>query len=140
MKFLVIGLGSMGKRRVRCLMSLGEKDIIGFDPRQDRCDQKSPSEDQAGRRTRSSTQRCEDEPDLARLPACADEPRFHVKSKRHWSSTTRQTRRTKLGARLLLVPPGMVMASPSSSNGTVDHRTSRSRIRHSTKINVEDKK
>jgi predicted dehydrogenase len=36
MKFLVIGLGSMGKRRIRCLQSLGYKDIIGCDPREDR--------------------------------------------------------------------------------------------------------
>lgn len=36
MKFLQIGLGSMGKRRVRCLQALGYKDIIGFDPRRDR--------------------------------------------------------------------------------------------------------
>jgi len=37
-KFLVIGLGSMGKRRIRCLLSLGYKkeDIIGFDLREDR--------------------------------------------------------------------------------------------------------
>lgn len=31
MKFVVIGLGSMGKRRIRCLLSLGEKNIIGID-------------------------------------------------------------------------------------------------------------
>jgi predicted dehydrogenase len=36
MKILVIGLGSMGKRRVRCLMALGYLDIIGFDIREDR--------------------------------------------------------------------------------------------------------
>lgn len=36
MKFLVIGLGSMGKRRVRCLQALGFKDIVGFDLRDDR--------------------------------------------------------------------------------------------------------
>jgi predicted dehydrogenase len=36
MKFLVIGLGSMGKRRIRNLKYLGEEDIIGFDPREDR--------------------------------------------------------------------------------------------------------
>ncbi len=36
MKFLVIGLGSMGKRRVRCLKTLGHTDIVGFDPREDR--------------------------------------------------------------------------------------------------------
>jgi len=38
MRFLVIGLGSMGKRRVRNLIALGYKDnVIGFDPREDRC-------------------------------------------------------------------------------------------------------
>ncbi len=36
MKFLVIGLGSMGKRRVRCLQALEKKEIVGFDPRKDR--------------------------------------------------------------------------------------------------------
>lgn len=37
-KCLIIGLGSMGKRRVRCLLSLGyqKEDIIGFDLREDR--------------------------------------------------------------------------------------------------------
>ena len=39
MKFLVIGLGSMGKRRVRNLIALGyREDIAGFDPREDRRD------------------------------------------------------------------------------------------------------
>ena len=37
MKFLVIGLGSMGKRRVRNLIALGNNDIAGFDLRKDRC-------------------------------------------------------------------------------------------------------
>jgi len=37
MKFLVIGLGSMGKRRVRNLIALGYKDsVAGFDSREDR--------------------------------------------------------------------------------------------------------
>lgn len=37
MKFLVIGLGSMGKRRVRNLIALGHKDnVAGFDLRDDR--------------------------------------------------------------------------------------------------------
>ncbi len=36
MKFLQIGLGSMGKRRIRNLKSLGYEDIIGFDFREDR--------------------------------------------------------------------------------------------------------
>lgn len=36
MKFLVIGLGSMGKRRIRCLQALGYDDITGYDTREDR--------------------------------------------------------------------------------------------------------
>jgi len=36
LKVLVVGLGSMGKRRIRNLLSLGYKDIIGFDIRKDR--------------------------------------------------------------------------------------------------------
>jgi len=36
MKYLVIGLGSMGKRRVRNLQALGVVDIAGFDVRADR--------------------------------------------------------------------------------------------------------
>ena len=38
-KYLVIGLGSMGKRRVRCLLALGisNADIMGMDIREDRC-------------------------------------------------------------------------------------------------------
>lgn len=37
MKFLVIGLGSMGKRRVRNLLALGHQgSVAGFDPREDR--------------------------------------------------------------------------------------------------------
>jgi predicted dehydrogenase len=36
MKFVVVGLGSMGKRRVRNLQALGHRDILGFDPRADR--------------------------------------------------------------------------------------------------------
>jgi predicted dehydrogenase len=39
MKFLVIGLGSMGKRRVRCLQTLGYENVVGFDLRQDRRDE-----------------------------------------------------------------------------------------------------
>ena len=37
-KYLVIGLGSMGKRRIRCLLALGKKkeNIIGCDLREDR--------------------------------------------------------------------------------------------------------
>ncbi len=36
MKFLIAGLGSMGKRRIRNLFANGEKNIVGFDIRQDR--------------------------------------------------------------------------------------------------------
>lgn len=36
MKALVIGLGSMGRRRVRCLRQNGVEAIVGHDPRQDR--------------------------------------------------------------------------------------------------------
>jgi predicted dehydrogenase len=36
MKFLVIGLGSMGKRRIRNLLYLGNNDIIGYDPKKER--------------------------------------------------------------------------------------------------------
>ena len=36
MKILIVGLGSMGKRRIRCLQALGYDDVVGFDPRSDR--------------------------------------------------------------------------------------------------------
>jgi len=39
MKFLVVGLGSMGKRRIRNLKQLKHNDIIGFDIREDRCNE-----------------------------------------------------------------------------------------------------
>ena len=35
MKFLIIGLGSMGQRRIRCLRSLGYEDIVGCDLREE---------------------------------------------------------------------------------------------------------
>ena len=39
MKFLIVGLGSMGKRRIRCLNALGYKGhVSGFDIRKDRCE------------------------------------------------------------------------------------------------------
>ena len=37
MKLLVIGLGSMGKRRVRNFTALGDNEVAGFDLREDRC-------------------------------------------------------------------------------------------------------
>lgn len=39
MKFLIIGLGSMGKRRIRNLQSLNENEIIGFDTNIERCNE-----------------------------------------------------------------------------------------------------
>jgi len=36
MKFLIVGLGSMGKRRIRNLQQLGAAEIAGFDVREDR--------------------------------------------------------------------------------------------------------
>ena len=39
MKFLVIGLGSMGKRRVRNLQKHGEREVIGLDVRKDRAEE-----------------------------------------------------------------------------------------------------
>lgn len=36
LKILIVGLGSMGKRRVRNLRALGGMDVAGFDPRADR--------------------------------------------------------------------------------------------------------
>ena len=41
MKFLVVGLGSMGKRRVRNLQALGYTALAGFDPRADRREEAS---------------------------------------------------------------------------------------------------
>ncbi len=40
-KYLVIGLGSMGKRRIRCLLELGVSgsNIIGIEKRRDRCEE-----------------------------------------------------------------------------------------------------
>jgi predicted dehydrogenase len=48
MKLLIIGLGSMGKRRARNLMALGLTGIAGFDPRADR---RQEAEDKYGIRT-----------------------------------------------------------------------------------------
>lgn len=36
MKVIVFGLGSMGKRRIRCLKKLGDHSITGYDPSEDR--------------------------------------------------------------------------------------------------------
>ncbi|MCX7870442.1 MAG: Gfo/Idh/MocA family oxidoreductase [bacterium] len=41
MRFLVIGLGSMGKRRIRCLKKLGFNEIIGYDINYERSNQVS---------------------------------------------------------------------------------------------------
>ena len=39
MKIGVIGLGSMGKRRIRNLIQLGFDDIVGYDLRHDRVEE-----------------------------------------------------------------------------------------------------
>ena len=36
MKFLICGLDSMGKRRIRCLQKLGYTDIVGYDINKER--------------------------------------------------------------------------------------------------------
>lgn len=36
MRFLIVGLGSMGKRRIRNLTALNADELLGFDPREDR--------------------------------------------------------------------------------------------------------
>ncbi|MCS7158598.1 MAG: Gfo/Idh/MocA family oxidoreductase [Blastocatellia bacterium] len=36
MRFLIVGCGSMGKRRIRNLHQLGERELLAFDPREDR--------------------------------------------------------------------------------------------------------
>jgi predicted dehydrogenase len=41
MRFLVVGLGSMGKRRVRNLQALGHTSLTGYDPRKDRREEAS---------------------------------------------------------------------------------------------------
>jgi predicted dehydrogenase len=41
MRFLVVGLGSMGKRRIRNLQALGHAALAGFDPRTDRREEAS---------------------------------------------------------------------------------------------------
>lgn len=51
MKFLVVGLGSMGKRRVRCLQALNQQEIVGFDFREDR---RKEAEEKYGIKTISS--------------------------------------------------------------------------------------
>ena len=51
MMFLVVGLGSMGKRRVRCLQALNQKEIVGFDVREDR---RKEAEEKYGIRTIAS--------------------------------------------------------------------------------------
>lgn len=41
MRFLIVGLGSMGKRRIRNLRAIGILDVAGFDPREDRREEAS---------------------------------------------------------------------------------------------------
>jgi len=58
MNFLVVGLGSMGKRRVRCLKALGHSGIYGFDLRADR---RKETEDRYGIRTYADVAKAIDE-------------------------------------------------------------------------------
>ena len=51
MKFLIVGLGSMGKRRIRNLQFLQAGEIIGFDIQQERCKE---AEEKYGIRTTSN--------------------------------------------------------------------------------------
>lgn len=50
MNFLIVGLGSMGKRRIRCLKALGHEGVFGFDRREDR---RSESRERYGIKTYS---------------------------------------------------------------------------------------
>ncbi len=86
MKFLVIGLGSMGKRRIRCLEALGEKDIIGFDIRKDRCEE---IEKEYGIKTFSDFQQAEEEnPDVFIISVPSNLHHFYAmkahKNKKHF--------------------------------------------------------
>lgn len=54
MKILIVGLGSMGKRRLRNLQHLKAGEIFGYDPRPDRCQE---SEERHGIRTFSDFER-----------------------------------------------------------------------------------
>ena len=78
MKAVVIGLGSMGKRRVRCLQSLGVSEIVGVDSREDR---RQEAETRYGIRTESNFKNVLDsfEPSIAiiSLP-----PKLHVSAMR----------------------------------------------------------
>jgi len=53
MKFLVVGLGSMGKRRIRNLKQLNQEEIMGFDVKVERC---SESESKYGIKTYNDIQ------------------------------------------------------------------------------------
>lgn len=63
MIFLVVGLGSMGKRRIRCLQALNYQEIIGFDKSEER---RRESESLYGVQTVSRL----NEIDLAKVDAC----------------------------------------------------------------------
>ena len=62
MKALIIGLGSMGKRRIRNLLALGYRDIVGYDPREDRI--KEVEKSYAVRPCLSITEAFETDPDM----------------------------------------------------------------------------
>jgi len=50
LSFLIVGLGSMGKRRIRNLLALGHKNIVGVDSREDR---RREAEEKHGIKTRA---------------------------------------------------------------------------------------
>lgn len=54
MRVAIVGLGSMGKRRIRCLQAAGEKDLVAIDPREDR---RAEAQEKLGVRTASDLER-----------------------------------------------------------------------------------
>lgn len=73
MNILVVGLGSMGKRRVRCLRALGLDNVTGFDLREDR---RLEAERQSGIKTAGRL----DDLDLSRFDAVviSTSPDHHI--------------------------------------------------------------
>lgn len=78
MKFLVGGLGSMGKRRIRCLKALGCERISGFDPRADR---RQEAETKYGIRTYSNFKSAlgEEQPDALIISVPPDYHHIYMK-------------------------------------------------------------
>lgn len=75
MKFMVIGLGSMGKRRVRNLKSLGCIDVVGYDVREDR---RKEAEELYGIKTVSSLINCRN-PDAVIISTPPDKHDEYIK-------------------------------------------------------------